>query len=63
MRKEKQIMITTIDVRANTRYVNINYDYKNLCTGKYTVNTNKVKSIKVNDKESSMYIQLWIVHR
>ena len=39
-------MITTIDVQANTWYVNINYDYKNLFMVKYTVRTYKVRSIK-----------------
>ena len=39
-------MITKMDVRENTWYVHINYDYKNWCTGKYMVHTDKVRSIK-----------------
>ena len=46
MRKEKNSMITMIDVQENTRYVHINDDIYNLYTGKYTVPINKVRSIK-----------------
>ena len=45
--KKTHSTITTIYEWANKRYLHINYEYNNWCTRKYTLHTNRVKSIKL----------------